>query len=144
MSFAGHLGQACRRWSGDRLGQIEEMQVLSLAKVLCLEKLRQANDVGAKLRSRANAIDGGGEIRLRISAHAHLHKPHCEFACLRHELQDAPPPQPVRNGSKANPAKRNWPPQLARSRACYSSRISTAAAMVVVHSPRLSPTADCV
>ena len=26
----------------------------------------------------------------------------------------------------------------------YSSRISTAAAMVVVHLPRLSPTADCV
>jgi hypothetical protein len=34
--------------------------------------------------------------------------------------------------------------QRSAERSCYSSRINTAAAMVVVHSPRLSPTADCV
>ena len=44
---------------------------------------------------------------------------------------------------KANPFYPGWPKQSAACNA-YSSRISTAAAIVVVHNPRLSPTADCV
>ncbi len=45
--------------------------------------------------------------------------------------------------SKANPFKWDWPEGSAAFDV-YSSRIRTAAAIVVVHSPRLSPTADWV
>jgi len=60
------------------------------------------------------------------------------------EQTDKYPMQAVSGcGGKANPFDPDWPKWSAACNA-YSSRISTAAAMVVVHSPRLSPTADCV
>ena len=46
--------------------------------------------------------------------------------------------------SKANSAEAELAYLATAGCAPYSSRISTAAAIVVVHSPRLSPIADCV
>ncbi len=53
------------------------------------------------------------------------------------------------HGNSVEDAARPTPPSgigLLAAAGCapYSSRISTAAAIVVVHSPRLSPIADCV
>jgi len=78
--LAGYLGEARRRGTGNLLSQIEKAQILALAEVLRAEKLRQADDVGAQPRRLADALDGSGEVGLRVGAHAHLHESHVEFA----------------------------------------------------------------
>ena len=50
----------------NRLGQIEQLQVFALAKVLRAEELRQADDLRAQPRGLADVVDRGGEVRLRV------------------------------------------------------------------------------
>ena len=84
--LAGYLGQPrCRRpWN--RLCQIEEAQILALAEVLGAEELRQADDVCAQPRRLADVAKRGGEVGLRVGAHAHLHQPDIVFARLCHKM----------------------------------------------------------
>jgi len=145
--LARHLGQPRRRWPRNGLGKIEEAQVLALAEVLRAKKLRQAHNVGAPPRSLANMSDCRGQIRFRVRAHAHLHQPNFVLACIHHGLLFTPAltsklcfsidtARPTPTGGIGL--------HFSNSDDYYCSRISTAAAMVVVHSPFLSPTADCV
>ena len=85
------------------------------------------------------------EIGLGIGSHPHLHQAYVIFASVFHfdcmsfvAFKDAAltMARPTPSGGIGL--------NFNRDRSRYSSRISTAAAIVVVQSPRLSPTADCV
>ena len=129
---------------GNRLGQIEEAQCLRAGRNTGRERARagrRCSRRGAPPRecgaiADAKFASGSGPMRICTRPTCICGRFPCStrFLC-RHFRVDL--------RSKANPDRRDWP-QVARSCAAYSSRISTAAAMVVVHSPRLSPTADCV
>ena len=86
-----------------------------------------------------------GKIGLGIGPHAHLHQADVVFALCLPFVGSVPSSRSALPSrcSKANPGRRDWPRSSA-ARDAYSSRISTAAAIVVVQRPRLSPTADCV
>src|SRR5262249_9905233 len=65
-------GQLFAAWAGDGLGQIEQRMVFTLAEVLRLEKLRQANDIRATLSGVSNALQSFFEIFLRLRSAGHL------------------------------------------------------------------------
>ncbi len=136
-SFAGDLAEFRGRGSWDGLGEIEEAEVFALAEVLSAKKLGEADDVCAETRGLANVADGRGEVGLGIGPHSHLDQSNLVAALFDHEQQSS------FQGMKqqGQPRGRSWPEKVVRP---YTSRIRTAAAMVVVQSPRLSPTADCV
>ena len=60
------------RWSGNRLGQIEQRCIFALAEVLRLEKLGQADDVRALSRRLGNAVERLGQIVGGFGAARHL------------------------------------------------------------------------
>jgi hypothetical protein len=53
--------------------------VFALAKILCLEKLRQADDMSALRGGISDARQGLLEVLFRIGATRHLHKGCAEF-----------------------------------------------------------------
>ena len=129
-------------WSRNRLRQVEEANVLALAKILGAKKLRQTDDVRSESCSLSNMADRRLKVCVRVRPHPHLHKANVVFALVFHVGSEFFRIAFFWRCSKANPAQRDWPQKLRFTR--YSSRIRTAAAIVVVQSPRLSPTADWV
>jgi len=144
MGLPRHLGQPGRGGSGNGLGQIEEADILALAKILRAEKLRQADNVRAHPRSLFNLLDGRGEIGLGVGPHAHLHEPHVVFACIPHHSPGEPPKQSCLAMQQGQPRRAGLASEPLDRCGRYSGMIRTAAAIVVVHSPFLSPTADWV
>src|SRR6185437_6093010 len=71
-SPTGHGGQLFRGWTGDGFGEVEETEIFTLAEVLGAKEFGQADDVRTLCGGMANAVDGGGEVGLGVSAHAHL------------------------------------------------------------------------
>ena len=116
------------------------------------EKLGQADDLRAQARGFADVLERGrkfasGSAPMRICTRATVNL----RAVVIHRLSEPPSLGICGHDSKANPARAelasesDFVPLIAGyARSVYSSRISTAAAMVVVHLPRLSPTADWV
>src|SRR5208283_5406876 len=71
--LASDFAEALGRWAGNRLGQIEQSHVLTLAEVLGQEKFRQAHDLGAFACGVANVGDGALQVLLRLRRARHLH-----------------------------------------------------------------------
>ena len=89
--LARDFGKPLGRRPRNRLGQVEQPNILALAKVLGAKKLRQADDVCAQPRRFFNVPHRRREVRLRVSAHAHLHQTHNVFACIQHDSPANPP-----------------------------------------------------
>ena len=87
-----------------------------------------------------------GEVGLRVRRPcASAPGPPCICAHLPSSPVEPSCSRFIRPCSKADPGSAELASTISPLHAMrYSSRISTAAAMVVVHLPRLSPTADCV
>ena len=142
-----HLGQPCRGRAGNLLRKVKERKLFALAKVLRLKSSgRQTMFAPSRAASRmcctaeAKFASGSGPMRICTRATVYLRAfPIAEFSL--HTASAIPLMKcPLQQGQ---PRLRNWP-QLIQHPMPYSSRIRTAAAIVVVHLPRLSPTADCV
>ena len=79
MQQLGRFRELRRCTSGNRLGQIEQCRVFSLAKILGLEQLRQTNDVRAFGSGLVKPIDGALQILVGIGRRRHLHQTKMEL-----------------------------------------------------------------
>ena len=148
--FARHFGKLGGGWAGNRLGQIEKAQDPRAGKSIGSGRARagrRSARPAARPRGCGRAPRRSSPRDPRPCASARGRRCICvlwSFLVFRASSRlRAHCNRPYSN--KANPdgaesASIVW--SDARQR--YSSRISTAAAMVVVHLPRLSPTADWV
>ncbi len=75
MQLLGQMAEAVGGGSGDRLGQIEEGDILFLAEVLGAEEFLQTDNLGPFGGSGVNILSASGEIFFRIFAAAHLNEP---------------------------------------------------------------------
>ena len=76
------LRQGCqpvRDRTGNGLGQVEEIRVLTLAEILGLEKFGQADDVGAARRGLVDLVDGTLQILVGVGRGGHLYQSDIEF-----------------------------------------------------------------
>ena len=79
-----HRAQLLRARPGNRLGQIEQRDILALTKILRAKQLRQADDIRALPRRLPHALRGLLQIGVRIRSAAHLHQPDAKFAFFCH------------------------------------------------------------
>ena len=86
--LARNFAQRFGRWSGNRFGEFEELDVFGLTEVLRAKELLQANDLRAAFGGLTDARDCFLEIRLGLLLATHLHQTNgCDLACslfLRH------------------------------------------------------------
>ncbi len=78
--FAGYLADCGRRRSGNRLGQVKKVRILTLAEILSAKQFGQTNHICAQARRLADVFDGRREIRLGVRSHPHLNQPNVVFA----------------------------------------------------------------
>ena len=140
--LARHLGQTRRRWPGNRLGQIEEAHDPRAGRSTACGKA----PAGRRCSRPAAPPRECGAPRRRSSPPgprpcASAPARHCICVSSSSFAGQPPLPLPMQQGQPRRAGLASDRPLDAMP---YSSRISTAAAIVVVHFPRLSPTADCV
>src|SRR5204862_1249184 len=70
--------QRFRGRPGDRLGQLEVRVVLGLAEVEAPVQLGETDDLRALSRGLPDSVLGGGLVRARVAAAAHLHESNLE------------------------------------------------------------------
>jgi hypothetical protein len=72
-------GKFARRRTRNRFGEIEERMIFALAEILCLEKFREADDLGAASSRVGNAFQSFRKILVGIRAAGHLYQGYAEF-----------------------------------------------------------------
>ena len=138
--------------------QVEEREYLRAGRSTARERApagRRCWRHSAPLRG--SCAIGRVEVGLRIGAHAHLHQPDNVFALSDRHSSLSLEVRFFRFHEQGQPRQAGLAPMFcflmnldsgyghrAGASSDYSSRIKTAAAIVVVQRPRLSPTADCV
>jgi hypothetical protein len=77
--LAGGRSQFLATRTRNRLCEIEKSVILSLTKILRLEKFRQANDLRAPARGVRHAAQSLFQILFGLRAARHLHQRYAEF-----------------------------------------------------------------